>query len=58
MGEKHFLVEVETSTLKTYEVRHMTEAEIKRRVSELEDQLDPVEEHRQVKVKSLIAIED
>lgn len=58
MDSKHFLVEVETSTLKTYDIRHMTEAEIRKRCGEFGDQLEPVEEHEQVRIKSLIQLND
>lgn len=58
MADKLYLVEVETSTLRTYKVRHMTEDEIRRRRGEFADQLDAVEKHEQTRVKSLIEIED
>lgn len=53
-----YLVEVETSTLRTYMVRHLTPDEIRRRASEFADQLDAVEEHEQTTVTRLTEISD
>lgn len=53
-----YLVEVETSTLKTYEVRHMSQKDIEARFREFDDALDPVEEHEQSRIASVVEMED
>lgn len=53
-----YLVEIETSVLRTYKVRHMTPDEIRRRAEEFEDQMDAIETHSRTRVFNLIDIGD